>query len=163
MNLKRFVGGMHLIHATCIALDGEGVLLRGPSGAGKSDLALRLIEDGARLVADDQVQCRRDGGALYASAPPALAGVIEVRGLGPVSKDYLPRAPLRLVADLVAPERIERVPHSTTCRFDDIDVPLIALAPFEASAPAKLALACRMAVRGEAPLIRLPAAEAHSS
>jgi len=44
-----------LVHATAIAIDGRAVLLRGPSGAGKSDLALRLIDAGARLVADDQV------------------------------------------------------------------------------------------------------------
>ncbi|MBM3488544.1 MAG: hypothetical protein FJX67_18250, partial [Alphaproteobacteria bacterium] len=43
------------LHATCIAVDGIGVLVRGASGAGKSDLALRLIDAGARLVADDQV------------------------------------------------------------------------------------------------------------
>ncbi|MBT7294587.1 MAG: serine/threonine protein kinase, partial [Rhodospirillaceae bacterium] len=48
---------MHLNHATCIALAGKGVLLRGFSGAGKSDLALRLIDGGAKLVADDQVLC----------------------------------------------------------------------------------------------------------
>ncbi len=157
------MGGMHLIHATCIALDGEGVLLRGPSGAGKSDLALRLIDGGASLVADDQVQCRCDGGTLYASAPPALAGVIEVRGLGPVRMEHLPRVPLRLVADLVTPDRIERLPQPATCHLDDIEVPLIAVAPFEASAPAKLALACRMAARGEAPLVYLAPARAESS
>ncbi|HEX3418624.1 MAG TPA: serine/threonine protein kinase, partial [Stellaceae bacterium] len=50
-----------LVHATAIAIDGRAVLLRGPSGAGKSDLALRLIDGGARLVADDQVELRRAG------------------------------------------------------------------------------------------------------
>ena len=42
-----------LVHATAVAIEGEAVLLRGASGAGKSDLALRLIDGGARLVADD--------------------------------------------------------------------------------------------------------------
>ena len=46
---------MLLVHGTCVDLDGRGILLRGPSGSGKSDLALRLIDSGARLVADDQV------------------------------------------------------------------------------------------------------------
>ena len=154
------VGGMHLINATCVALERQGILLRGPSGAGKSDLALRLIESGAGLVADDQLHCRRDGNSLYVSAPRALAGVIEVRGLGPVSMDYLPSVPLRLVVDLITPEFIERVPLPATCRLQGIELPLITLAPFEASAPAKLALACRMVVRGEAPLMKLASVRA---
>jgi len=136
-------------------LDGQGVLLLGPSGAGKSDLALRLIDGGAGLVADDQVYCRRDGETLYASPPTGLAGVIEVRGLGPVSMDYLPFAPLQLAFNLMTPECIERVPPPAAYRLQGIELPLVALAPFEASAPAKIALACRMAVRGEAPLMNL--------
>ena len=58
-----------LVHATCVALDGAGVLLRGPSGSGKSDLALRLIDGGARLVADDQVALSAEAGRLVARAP----------------------------------------------------------------------------------------------
>src|SRR5262249_10210087 len=75
-----------LVHATSLALKGGGrwraVLLRGPSGAGKSDLALRLIDRGARLIADDQTHLARKGRALVATAPPAIAGMIEVRGIG---------------------------------------------------------------------------------
>ena len=79
-----------LLHATCVALDGRdgplGVLLRGPSGAGKSDLALRLIDRGARLVADDQCEVKVEDGAAgsrwIARAPAAIVGVLEVRGLG---------------------------------------------------------------------------------
>ena len=64
---------MVIIHASCVALDGTGLMLRGPSGAGKSDLALRLIDDGARLVADDQVCLERSGEQLIASPPPRIA------------------------------------------------------------------------------------------
>ena len=154
---------MHLIHATCISLDGQGVLLLGPSGAGKSDLALRLIDVGASLVADDQVCCRRDGEALYASPPSALAGVIEVRGFGPVSMDYLRYAPLRLVFDLMTPDRIERVPVPTVYRLQGVELPLVPLAPFEASAPAKVTLACQMSLRGESPLMKLGSRRAEGS
>jgi len=154
---------MHLIQATSIALDGEGVLLRGPSGAGKSDLALRLIDGGASLVADDQVRCRRDGDNLFVSAPKTLSGVLEVRGLGPVRMEYLPRAPLRLVVDLTTRDRIERVPLLATCCLEGLELPLITLAPFEASAAAKLTLVCRMVVRGEAPLMLLTSVSAVSS
>ncbi len=73
-----------LVHATAVAIEGEAVLLRGPSGSGKSDLALRLIDGGAQLVADDQTLLRRAGGRVLASAPPAIAGLLEVRGVGVV-------------------------------------------------------------------------------
>ena len=63
---------MRRIHGTCVLLSGLGVLLRGPSGSGKSDLALRLIDGGARLVADDQVELIPAEGRLLARAPEAL-------------------------------------------------------------------------------------------
>ena len=65
------------IHGSCAARDGAAVLLLGPSGSGKSDLALRLLDRGFLLVADDQVLIE-DG---VARAPPPLAGLLELRGL----------------------------------------------------------------------------------
>jgi serine kinase of HPr protein (carbohydrate metabolism regulator) len=141
---------MHLLHATCVALAGQGVLLRGPPGAGKSDLALRLIDGGAVLVADDQVICRPEGGALYASPPPAIAGLIEIRGVGLMRLDHFPRAALLLVADLVAPDQVERLPQPASCTIEGAEVPRIALAPFEVSTPAKLRMTCAMLARGDA-------------
>lgn len=143
---------MHLLHATCVALAGQGVLLRGPSGAGKSDLALRLIDGGAVLVADDQVLCQPEEGDLFASPPPAISGLIEIRGIGLMRLDCLPRAPLLLVADLVPPDQVERLPRSAFCTIEGVEVPRIALAPFEVSAPAKLRMTCAMLARGE-PLV----------
>ncbi len=140
---------MQLSHATCVALAGKGVLLRGPSGAGKSDLALRLIDGGGELVADDQVLCHCEGRALFASAPPAISGLIEVRGLGLMRLEYLPRVELVLVANLVAPDQVERLPRPAMCELEGIELPRIALAPFEASAPAKLRIACAMLARGD--------------
>jgi len=130
-----------LVHGTTVAIDGRGVLLRGPSGAGKSDLALRLIDAGARLVADDQSILRRDGEAVLAGAPATISGLIEVRGIGLLRLDALTEARLALVADLVAPEAVERLPEPRSETILGISLPCVALAPFEASAPAKLRLA----------------------
>ncbi|HEY5210147.1 MAG TPA: HPr kinase/phosphatase C-terminal domain-containing protein [Stellaceae bacterium] len=136
------------IHGTAISLDGEGVLLRGPSGSGKSDLALRLIDGGARLVADDQTELRAIGGTPRMSAPATIAGRLEVRGLGIMTVPTIGSAPLRLVADLVPAAMVERLPEPAWCRLLDCEIPLIALAPFEASAPAKLRLALRARAAG---------------
>src|SRR5215203_5858792 len=94
-----------LVHATAVAIEGRAVLLRGPSGAGKSDLALRLIDAGARLVSDDQSALSRRGEVLIVAAAPAIAGLFEARGLGIVRLDALPEAPVALIADLAEPER----------------------------------------------------------
>ncbi|MGE0650627.1 MAG: HPr kinase/phosphorylase [Alphaproteobacteria bacterium] len=132
------------IHATCIALGEIGVLLRGPSGSGKSDLALRLIDSGARLVADDRVCLARRDGRVVASAPAPLRGLIEVRGLGIVrlGDDRLADVvPVALVCDLVPGPEVERLPEPVQAEFFGLCLPRIALAPFETATPAKLRLA----------------------
>ena len=135
------------VHATCVAIGGAGVLLRGPSGAGKSDLALRLIDgggpDGPRLVADDRVDLTLRDGRIWAQAPAPLKGLLEVRGIGIMPMKHLAEAPIALVCDLVAPPLVERLPEETATPLFDVDVPFIRLAPFEASAPAKIRLALR--------------------
>jgi HPr kinase/phosphorylase len=132
-----------LVHGTAVAFAGEAILLRGPPGAGKSDLALRLIDAGARLVADDQTQLRRAGGQIFVSAPPEISGLIEVRGLGILRLDALENARLALLADLVPSAEIERLPETRTEEVFGIAVPAIALTPFEASAAVKLRYALR--------------------
>ena len=104
-----------LVHGTCVAFGRRGVLLRGEPGAGKSDLALRFValppeaEERPALVADDQVWIAAgDKGALMASPPAALAGKIEVRGLGIVEVPFLPEAELKLVCDLVGETDVPR-------------------------------------------------------
>jgi len=132
-----------LIHATAVALEGDAIVLRGPPGAGKSDLALRLIENGARLIADDQTLLRRADNHVLVRAPAAVAGLIEVRGVGILRVDYLDEAPLALVVDLVPSTEVERIPDD---RFEvvlGLPIRVIALAPFEVSAVAKLRLARR--------------------
>src|SRR6267142_6908670 len=120
------VAGLLLLHATAVAIDGRAILLRGASGSGKSDLALRLIDAGARLVADDQSELWRQGAAIIVRAPSAIAGLIEIRGIGIFRVDTVEEAPLALVADLKAPELIERLPPPATERIFDLDLPRIA-------------------------------------
>jgi HPr kinase/phosphorylase len=119
--------------ARCSAQGDDAVLLLGPTGAGKSDLLLRLIQTGFMLVADDQVLVE-DG---YCAAPSALAGLLEVRGLGIFRLPFLPRARLRLVVNLGI--ETVRLPEPKT--HPTLGVPKITLDPLHPSAPARLALA----------------------
>lgn len=99
------------IHATCVAIGGQAILLTGASGAGKSDLALRLIDEGARLVADDQTILTVKGGYLSAHAPATIRGLLEIRGLGIVklpAKALAAALPVVLVVRLGA--RSPRLP-----------------------------------------------------
>jgi len=134
---------MNRVHGTSVSIGGEGILLRGPSGSGKSDLALRLIDAGALLVADDQTELTRGDALLEMSAPAALAGLLEVRGLGIVRVPHVTCAPLRLVVDLAPDATIERMPEPRLCTIAGVSLPLVALDPFTASAPAKLRLALK--------------------
>ena len=131
------------VHGTSVALGGDGILLRGPSGSGKSDLALRLIDEGGRLIADDQTELHLGGADVLMSAPATIAGRMEVRGIGILRVPDVAAAPLRLVVDLVPAAGVERLPEPATCDYLGRRFPLIRLAPFEASAAAKLRLALR--------------------
>ena len=130
-----------LLHASCVAIGERAVLITGPSGAGKSDLALRLIDRGAALVSDDQVVLTPSGGRLLADPPATIAGKIEVRGLGIVTMLHGNAMPVALLIDLARP--VERMPEPATLSLCGIEVPLVALAPFEASAPVKVEIALR--------------------
>ena len=131
---------MVTVHATCIAIDGHGILLRGPSGSGKSDLALRAIDQGAQLVADDRVDLTRQGDSMIGSAPSSLHGLIEIRGLGIIRMDAAAEARIALVADMADHGSIERLPGQRRCEIEGTTIPWMALDPFQASAPAKLRL-----------------------
>lgn len=102
-----------ILHATCVALDGRGVLILGRSGAGKSSLALELMALGARLVADDRTVVQPGDGAPVASCPPAILGRIEARGIGILRADPAPPVPVALVVDLDRPEP-DRLPPRRT-------------------------------------------------
>jgi HPr kinase/phosphorylase len=130
-----------LVHASCVAVDGVGVLIRGPSGSGKSDLALRLIDAGAVLVCDDYCELSAVAGRLIARAPEAISGQLEVRGFGIVRLRHLPSAPISLVIDLITDAAIERLPDEADATIQGMRVAHLALDPRSASAAAKVRIA----------------------
>jgi hypothetical protein len=88
------------VHASCVAIGAAGVLLLGKPGAGKSDLALRLIDEGARLVADDRTILFTRRGRLYGKSPDSIRGLIEIRGLGIVELPSRANVKIALVVKL---------------------------------------------------------------
>ncbi len=136
---------VQLVHATAVAIDGNGVLLLGPSGAGKSDMALRLIDRGAKLVSDDAVPVDCSGPSPVLTAAQNIEGRLEVRGVGILPVSAVPSAPLRLAVELTG--ELERLPvFGRTTAICGYDVPSLKLAPFEISAPIKLEYALRSVV-----------------
>jgi len=141
---------MTLVHASCVAFGDVGILIRGKSGSGKSSLCLRLIDgEGfglgakalrAELVADDQVELSLRSKTLFAAAPAALAGKLEIRGLGIVSLPYRLEVALRLIVDLRPASEIERLPGAAQQRtvVADVSLPCLALNATETVSAARL-------------------------
>lgn len=156
-----------IVHADSVARFEAGrwraALLFGPSGAGKSDLALRLLQAGWRLVADDYTRLFASGGRLYARSPEPIRGLIEARGVGIVGAPSVDLAQVALAVDCVDHEP-ERVPAPDRFEQEDVSVPRLSLRVLEASAVAKLthalALASGRLGAGRAPLYETPLCEA---
>ena len=96
------------VHATCVVVEGAGVLIRGASGSGKSTLARRIMELAesrgfhTALVGDDRIRLMRYGTQLLAEGHPAIRGQIEIRGLGIGQTNVEDRTAIRLLADCVS-------------------------------------------------------------
>jgi HPr kinase/phosphorylase len=123
------------VHASAVLAGARAVLIRGPAGSGKSRLALAIIEAAqmgllrfARLVGDDRVHLEACNGRLIVRPADALAGLIEVRGLGIRWLDYEPRAVVGLIVDLAAPDA-ERMPGPEEATICGIPLPRLAIAP----------------------------------
>ncbi len=128
------------VHASSVAIDGRAVLISGPSGAGKSDLTLRLLDRGFTLVSDDQTLVRRDGDRLIASAPPTIAGKLEIRGIGIMEMETLSDVPIALLVELTSD--IQRLPDENRERpLLGVALPLVSIDAMAASAASKVALA----------------------
>lgn len=134
-----------MIHASCVAVGDCGVVLRAGSGQGKSSLALRLIDQGAELVGDDYCRYWVRAGALWVGPQPALAGVIEVRGIGLVTMPYRAEVRVGVVFDLCPGRALERLPTAQTTRIEGLEIPCYALDPYHNDACAKVRLAVRLA------------------
>lgn len=128
---------MQPIHATAVArhtpAGWRGALIQGPSGVGKSDLALRLIGQGWRLIADDWTHLWASSGALYAAAPTTITGKIEVRGLGIVAAPLWPMTRI-VLAVACTHEAVERLPEAAVWTWDGVMIPQLRLDPRPASA-----------------------------
>ncbi len=113
----------------------RGVLIQGASGVGKSDLALRALDLGFRLVADDRVLLWVAQGRLFGRAPEVLSGLMEVRGQGLVAIEPVRFCEVVLAVTLGTPDRM---PDPATLNVMGVALPRVLVDPFEISAPAKL-------------------------
>lgn len=143
-------------HASSVAIDGRAVLIFGAPGSGKSDLALRLVDRGARLIADDGTIVRRDGAKVYASPPPTIAGLMEVRGVGVVTVPGAATAaegfPVALAVNLMAaPADVARMPDPASRDLAGVAVPCVNLWGFAASAVAVVGVALDLALGRRTP------------
>ncbi|PIB23269.1 hypothetical protein BFP76_09665 [Amylibacter kogurei] len=112
-----------LVHATCVTLNGFGVLIVGKSGAGKSQLGLALMGLGAQLVGDDQVEVFATDTNVFAKPAPNIQGMIEARNLGILNANFAPQTTINLVVDLSESES-ERMPqkHKTVIAGHTLEI-----------------------------------------
>lgn len=115
------------VHASCVVVQGQGVLIIGPSGSGKSSLALQMMALGAQLVGDDRIDLRMQDGQAIADAMPNIRDLIEARGIGLLRAQCAGPVPLAYVVDLgqAEPDRLPEPEHIGVLRQT---VPLLRVA-----------------------------------
>lgn len=125
------------ISGSAIAIEKDAILIVGASGSGKSDLALRLIDRGAKLIADDLIAITGDHNHPIAMQSTHHINAIEIRGVGIIPMECVNKIPLKLVVRLSpvyerAPEPLPLV------NYGHYNIPCLKIAPFEISAPIKI-------------------------
>lgn len=134
-----------MVHGSAVAIGGLGVLLLGPSASGKSDLALRLIDRGAKMIGDDILYIKSTDNVPQLEYAPSIAGKIEVRGVGICTVEYVTSAPLRLIVEFA--QDIDRMPaENMRTMIADFSVPLVKLDAFQVSSALKVELALRSVI-----------------
>jgi serine kinase of HPr protein (carbohydrate metabolism regulator) len=131
-----------LHQGTCVAIEGRALLIEGAPGSGKSSLALALIDRGAVLIGDDGVTLEKRGDRLFASPPPRITGLLEVRGLGLIPFATASEIPVALVL-LLNPEAERYVEHAGRIVLHGTKLPMVSLWPGTPSLPIKAELALR--------------------
>jgi HPr kinase/phosphorylase len=139
------------VHASAVLVGNRAVLIRGPSGAGKSRLAFDLILAGragqiarAVLIGDDRVHLEASQDKLQDNLKDqlivrparALAGLIEIRGLGIRRCEFAEEAIVGLVVDLNAADA-ERLPppEALQTRIHGVNLPRIPVGAGYAALP----------------------------
>lgn len=133
------------MQAGAVVIAGRALLIEGEPGSGKSSLALALIERGAGLIGDDGVTLTPSEGQLIASAPPNVAGLLEVRGVGLARLEVAPPAPVALILTLGGPppQRLPETPLPTR-EIAGVAVPVLAFDPGPLAPAARTEWALRM-------------------
>jgi HPr kinase/phosphorylase len=135
------------IHASAVLVGSKAVLIRGPTGSGKSRLAWDLVNAAAqgaspfaRLVADDRAHLENCSGRLLVRPAQALAGMIEIHGLGIRRVAFEPVATVGLIVDLGATDAARYPePNAARATIAGVTLPRLAVAGGIAVLPLVLA------------------------
>lgn len=125
------------LHATAVSIQGEALIITGPSASGKSDLAMRLIDRGAQLIADDNIVIMGDHNAPIAAQSEHHINALEIRGVGIIAMDCVNKIPLKIIVQLT--DTYEHIPSPLPLiSYGHYVLPCLKISPFEISAPIKI-------------------------
>jgi serine kinase of HPr protein (carbohydrate metabolism regulator) len=135
------------IHASAVLVGAKAALIRGPAGSGKSRLVWDLITASAqgilpfgRLIGDDRIHIESRSGQLLVRPAPALAGMLEVHGLGIRRIAFEPVAVVGLIVDLAAEDAGRHPePKAAIAQIAGVTMPRLAVAPGMVALPLVLA------------------------